>query len=86
METIQFAKQTLSFQKTVIDNSFNAMNMVQDQSEKMLSGYLENLPWVTEEGKKSLQTSIDMAKQIRDDFKKAVDDGFEQIEKMSVVK
>ncbi len=86
METTQFAKQTLSFQKTVVDNSFNAMNMVQDQSEKILNGYLENLPWVTEEGKKSLQTSIDMTKQIRADFKKAVDDGFEQIEKMSVVK
>jgi hypothetical protein len=30
METTQFAKQTLGFQKTILENSFNAMNTVQD--------------------------------------------------------
>lgn len=82
METTQIAKQTLGFQKTVFENSFNAMLMVQDQSEKMLNGYLDKLPWVTEESKKSLQTSIDMAKQARNDFKKAVEDGFVKFEEM----
>lgn len=82
METTQIAKQTLNFQKTVFDNSFNAMIMVQDQSEKMLNGYLDKLPWVTEESKKSMQTSIDMAKQARDDFKKSVEDGFVKFEEM----
>lgn len=82
METTQIAKQTLAFQKTVFDNSFNAINMVQDQSEKMFNGYLDNLPWLTEEGKESLQTSVDMMKQVRDDFRKAVEDGFIKIEEM----
>lgn len=82
METTQIAKQTLSFQKTVFDNSFNAMNMVQDQSEKMFNSYLDQAPWVTAEGKKSLQTSLDMAKQVRDDFKKSVEDGFVKFEEM----
>lgn len=82
METTQIAKQTLNFQKTIFDNSFNAMIMVQDQSEKMLNGYLDKLPWVTEESKKSLQSSIDMAKQARNDFKKAVEDGFVKFEEL----
>ena len=80
METTQFAKQALGFQKTMLENSFNAMTMVQDQTEKMVNGYLDQLPWVTAEGKKTLQTSVDMTKKARDDFKKAVDEGFSKIE------
>jgi hypothetical protein len=80
METTQFAKQALGFQKTILENSFNAMIMIQDQTEKMVNGYLDQLPWVTAEGKKSIQTSVDMAKKARDDFKKAVDDGYKKIE------
>lgn len=82
METTKFTKQALGFQKTILENSFNAMIMVQDQTEKMVNGYLEQLPWVTADGKKSLQTSIDMAKKVRDDFKKSVDDGFNKIEEI----
>ena len=73
METTQFAKQALDFQKVMLDNSFNAMVMIQDQTEKMVNGYLDQLPWVTAEGKKTLQTSGDVTKKGRDDFKKAVD-------------
>jgi len=58
------------------------MTMIQDQAEKMTNSYLDQLPWVTAEGKKSLQTSIDMAKKVRDDFKKSVDDGFSKIEEL----
>jgi hypothetical protein len=82
METAKFAKQTLGFQKTIFENSFNALIMAQEQTEKIISSYLEQLPWVTADGKKSLQTSIDMAKKTRDDFKKAVDDGFSKFEEL----
>jgi hypothetical protein len=82
METAQFAKQSLAFQKTMFENSFNAMIMAQDQTEKMLHSYLDKLPWVTAEGKDSLQKSIDMAKQARDDFRKAVEEGFSKFESM----
>jgi hypothetical protein len=82
METTQFAKQTLGFQKTILDNTFNALIMVQDQTEKMINSYLNQLPQVTEDGKKSMQASIDMAKKARDDYKKSVDDGFNKIEEL----
>ena len=80
METVQFAKQTLGVQKTIFENSYNAFVMAQDQSEKMFHGYMEKLPWVTPEGRDSLQKTIDIAKQARNDFKKAVDDGFIKFE------
>jgi hypothetical protein len=82
METTQFAKQTLEFQKTMFDNSFNAMTMVQDQTEKMVNDSLDQLPWATAEGKKTLQTSVDMTKKTRDDYKKAVDEGFSKLEQL----
>lgn len=86
METTQFAKQTLGFQKTILDNSFNAMITVQDQTEKMINSYLDQMPLVTADSKKSFQTSIDTAKKARDDFKKSVDDGFSKIEELFVDK
>lgn len=82
MDATQLTKQTLNFQKTIFDNSFNAMILVQDQTEKMINSYIENLPWVTEEGKKSLETSVEMGKKARDDFKKAVDDNYKKFEEM----
>lgn len=82
METIKFARQSLLFQKTIFENSFNAMTLSQDQTEKMISAYLEQLPWVTDEGKKSLKDTVDMARRSRDDFKKAVDEGYKKFEEL----
>lgn len=82
MESAKFVKQTLGFQKTIFENSFNAMIVVQDQTEKMINSYLDQLPWVTDESKTSMKASVDLAKKARDDFKTAVDDGFTKFEEM----
>lgn len=86
MDTTQMAKQTLEFQKTIFNNSFKAMVLAQDQTEKMLASYIEKLPWTTEENKKSLDASVEMGKKARDDFKKAVDEGYAKFEEMLVQK
>ena len=80
METVQFAKQTLKFQKTIFDNSYNAMIMAQDQTEKMVNSYINQLPWVDEQSKKAMQGPMDMAKKTRDELKKATEDGFVRFE------
>lgn len=82
METAKIAKQMIGFQKTVFDNSFNAMAIVQDQTETMINNFLGQLPWVTEDGKKQMGESATFVKKARNDFKKAVDDGYAQFEKM----
>jgi Cft2 family RNA processing exonuclease len=82
METTQMAKQALGFQKTIFNNSFNAMVLVQEQTEKMLGSYIEKLPWVTEENKKSLETSVETGKKACADYKKAVDEGYAKFEDM----
>lgn len=82
MEITKVAKQMIGFQKSIFENSFTTLTLAQDQTENMVNSYLDQLPWVTEEGKKSLQDSVDMAKKARADFKKAVDDGYAKFEEM----
>lgn len=82
METTQIAKQMIGFQKTVFDNSFNALAVVQDQTESMINNFIGQFPGVTEDGKKQMNESFAHTKKIRDDFKKAVDDGYAQFEKL----
>ncbi len=82
MERGTIAKQTIAFQKTLFENSFNAMKMVQDQTEKMLNTFLGQLSWVPDEGKNTISESVEFYKKARDDFKKAVDEGFAKMETM----
>jgi len=83
METAtKIAKQMIGFQKTVFNNTFNAMAIVQDQTENMLNGFMGQFPWVNEDAKKQIKESMDFTKKARDDFKKAVDDGYAKFEQM----
>jgi len=84
IEPGKIGKQMITFQKSLFENSFNAMNMVQDQTEKMVNNFLTQLPWVTEDGKKTIETSIEFYRKARTDFKKAVDDGFAKMEEMFI--
>ncbi len=82
MEQSKIAKQMIGFQKTVFDNSFNAMAIVQDQTETMINNFIGQFPWVTEDAKKQMNETYAYTKKARDDFKKAVDQGYTQFEKL----
>jgi hypothetical protein len=56
--TAKVAKQMVGFQKTVFENSFNTMNVVQDQTESMLNNFIGQFPWVTEDGKKQMNETF----------------------------
>ena len=43
METEKLAKQVIGFHRNVFDNSFNAIELLQDQTEKMFSTSLERI-------------------------------------------
>jgi hypothetical protein len=80
MDPNQLFKQMIEFNKTTFDNSFNAIVMLQEQTEKMVNSYLEQAPWLTEEGKKVLNEWANAYKKSCVDFKKAVDDNFKRVE------
>ncbi len=80
MDQKQFVKQMIDFHKTSFDNSFNAMVMLQEQTEKMVSAVLEQATWLPDDGKNVLNQWIGAYKKGRDDFKKTVDDNFKKVE------
>ncbi len=58
MEAAKLAKQMVGFQKSFFDNSYNAICIVQDQTETMMTSFLTQLPWVTAEGKKAMDSGL----------------------------
>ena len=86
METAKLAKQMVGFQKSFFDNSFNAMCIVQDQTETMMNSFLTQLPWVTAEGKKAMDNSIAFSQKARGDIKQTISDGFKNIDNLFDIK
>ena len=82
MDAQKIAKQIIYLQKTMFDNTYNAMTVMQDHSENMLNGFLKQFPWVTEEVRKPLTDSLTLLKGARNNCKKAADQGFEKISDM----
>ncbi|UCF03543.1 MAG: hypothetical protein JSV14_07900 [Deltaproteobacteria bacterium] len=80
MEPMVVAKQMMDLQKATFDNSFQAMVLFQEQTEKMADTLLEQTFWMPEEGRKALSEWVKSYKKGRDDFKKVVDQNFKNAE------
>ncbi len=80
MDPKQMTKQMIDFNKTAFDNTFNAMMVLQDQTEKMVSMYMEQAPWFPEEGKKLINEWVRAYKKGREDFKGIVDANYKKVE------
>ncbi|TYT73602.1 hypothetical protein [Desulfobotulus mexicanus] len=80
LEPTKFVQQILDFQKTAFDNTFNAMIMVQGQTEKMTETFLTKNSMIPEEGQKMLQEWMLAFKKGQEDFKKTMDENFKKFE------
>jgi len=80
MEQEKIAKQIIGFYKTTFDSSFNAMTILQEQTEKMIKTALDQSPWLPEEGRKVVDEWMRTYRQGRDDFRSAVDESYEKVE------
>jgi len=76
----KFAKQMIDFYKSTFDNSFNAMVMLQEQTEKNMKMALDQASWFPAEGKKAIDEWIKACKQSRDEFKKVTEENFKRVE------
>jgi hypothetical protein len=56
------------------------MNMFQDQTEKMVNTFLEQVPGLPLESKKILQGWMEICKTARDEYKKTIDEAFKNLE------
>ena len=80
METGKMAKQMIDFYKSTFDNTFSAMVMLQEQTEKTLKAALDQATWLPEEGKKVLDEWVNAYKKGREEFKKVVDENFKKVD------
>lgn len=76
----EMANQVIKFYKTTFDNSFSTMVMLQDQAEKLVRTFVDQAPGMSDEGKKVLDQWVSVYKKGRDDFKKAMDEGYAKVE------
>jgi len=86
MEPKQIAKQMIDFNKTAFDNSFEAMVVLQDQAEKVVSSFLAQNALIPEEGKKAVNDWIKTYKKGRTDLKTAADESFKKVESVFSIK
>ena len=86
MEPKQIAKQMIDFNKTAFDNSFEALAVLQDQTEKMVNAIIEQNTLIPEEGKKAVSDWIKSYKKGRNDFKTAADESFKKVESFFAAK
>ncbi len=80
MDQKKMLKQMLDFNKTAFDNTFTAMTMLQEQTEKMANQFLEKAAWLPQEGKKAIDEWLKSYKKGCDDYKKLVDDSFKKVD------
>jgi hypothetical protein len=83
MDPKKMGKQMMDLYKTAFDNSYGAMMMVQGQMERMGAMYWGQMANLPEEAKKGLTEWTKSYKKNCEDFKKAVDDGFQKMESFS---
>jgi len=80
MEPKQIAKEMIDFNKTAFDNSFKAMSVLQDQTEKMVKAFMDQTTFFPEDGKKLVTDWISTYKKGRDEFKNSADESFKKVE------
>lgn len=76
MDPKQIAKQMIQFTKTTFDNTFDAITILQEQTEKLIGTYLEQAPMIPAEGKKAIADWMKAYNKGREEFKAAVDENY----------
>jgi hypothetical protein len=73
-------KKIIDFHKANFDNTFEAITVLQNHSEKMVGLFLEKATLFPEEGKKVITEWLESYKKGRQEFKDAVDRSFKKVE------
>ncbi len=80
MEPLKMAKQIIDFNRATFENTFNAMALLQEQTERMARNFLDQAASLPDEGRKGLSEWIQSLKKGREEFKKAIEQSFSNVE------
>lgn len=79
MDQRQITKGMIEFIKSVLDNNFNALSTIHDQSAKMFADFMDKAHGLPDDEKKAINDWLAAYKKGRDDFKKATDEKYEKV-------
>lgn len=79
MDQQKITQEMIKFNKSVLDNTFNALSTIQDQSAKMFTDFMDKANWLPDDGKKAINNWLAAYKKGRDDFKAATDEKYEKV-------
>ncbi len=80
MEKNTLLKSMIHLQRTYFDNYFSMITKLHEQAEDILKHWAEQVPYTSEEGKKTMENWRAAYKKQCEDFKKAVDSGYSKME------
>lgn len=80
MEDKIFAKQIIDFYKSIFDNTFNSLNVLQQQMEKMFQNFIQQSTWFPPEVKGAINEWGNICNKGRNDFKEVVDNNYKKLE------
>lgn len=79
MDQQQIIREMIKFNKLVLDNTFNAISTIQDQSARMFTDFMDKANWLPDDGKKAINDWVSAYKKGRIDFKTATDEKYEKV-------
>lgn len=80
MDQKDIFRQMVEFNKGAFNNAYNAMAMVQDQTETLANTMLNQASWMPEEGRKAVREWVEVFKKGRETYKKTVDEAFRKVQ------
>lgn len=80
MDQKDIFRQMVEFNKGAFNNAYNAMVMVQDQTETLANTMLNQATWMPEEGRKAVREWVEVFKKGRETYKKTVDEAFKKVQ------
>lgn len=76
----QFALKFMELQKTAIDNTYDSIIALQNQTEKMAYSFLEQIPYIPQDSIKMLDEWSGMYKKSQGEYKKSFDENYKKLE------
>lgn len=80
MDNKDIVKQMMDLHKKSFESYFSMMILLQDQTEKIMKLFIDQISGMSEESKQVLDKWTSEYKKSHHDFKKAVDDGYAKVE------
>jgi len=83
MDTNKNIKQMVQYNKSVFENAFTMISLLQDYATNMSTTLVSQVPWFPQEAKQAIIETAEMFKEARANYKMAMDDGFLKLQDMS---